>query len=713
VHATHEYLSTLSFVRVGARTYLSSTPSTWDSMGKKRQRQEFEEDINDPSVTAPQRNGSFSAVSTMADPIEAGADGSQSNKRDADALNDQGEWQVVGSSKKKKKKNKKGGTDDQTQSSNSRLRFNEQRDGAPVRIKDLQCLALYTLADGVAPTWVAVRDAKSIQQVLVLMVPGMDKSMLEDAAQKITDAAKEASIGNSANGLIEPVTPLDVLLQQNSKNEEQASSEPLSDYIIRVKAPGDSKTGRMHSPLQTMLISPEETKSNKGKRDAADIFHPVQTPLVQYIHTPEELVDAEYPVHPAIFTSSADAKLEHTRREAVGQSESGGWVDTLVTESAPRRRSENASHPVLEGYKVYALDCEMVLTTDDRYSLARISITDWDGKLIMDKLVVPDLPIKNYFTQYSGITEEKLKGVTARLKDIQKSLSELFDSSTILIGHSLESDFNALKMTHPFVVDTSMLYPHPRGLPLRSSLKFLSIKYLKREIQKGGADGHDSVEDARAVLDLVKLKCEKGPTYGTLDMNGESIFSRLERAGRKTAMVEYGTPERGFGRFATVKIGCQNDDEIVDGLKKATSKGDQGHAAAFTWARLRDMEAVRGWNKPGPAASTSEDAHTNGDGDVNSEAEHQVKVDTAALQTVDRLVEIYSTLEPSTLVIIFPGPGDMRELLRLQEMQRTYKREFKVKKWDELSVQWTDNEEQALRKAFNEARAGWALVCVK
>lgn len=685
-------------------------------MGQKRRRTEFESDLTERAKPSQEPNRTPSTMPEAADTVVPSTSdsglGSQSNKRDATALADQEGWQVVGSSKKKKKSKSQlvNGY------SGARLRFNAERGGAPVRIKDLQGLVLYTLADGVAPNWVAVRDAKGIQQVVVLMVPGMDKAMLEDAASKVRTATlNDNSSPKPSATQTEPLTPIEVMLRPAVS---QSSTESLTDYIIPIKAPGDPKSGRMHSPLQTMLISPEDKKFNNGGRDTADVFQPARTPLVAFVHSAEELVEADYPVHPALFTNSADAAIEHTRREETGQSKGGGWVDTPVKKATPVCASGDQSHPVTQGLDAYALDCEMVLTTDDRYSLARISVVDWHGKIVMDQLVVPDLPIKNYFTQFSGITEEKLKGVTTRLADIQKDLSELFGPSSILIGHSLESDFNALKMTHPFVVDTSMVYPHPRGLPLRSSLKFLSNKYLKREIQKGGAEGHDSVEDARAVLDLVKLKCEKGPTYGTLDMNGESVFSRLARAGRGTAIVEYGTPERGFGRFASVKIGCQDDDEIADGLIKATSKAAVGgHAAAFTFGRLRDMEAVRGWNKSkrdsaGSVSNTPPDKDkTDGDGD--GEAEHELLVKKTAAHTVERLVKVYENIDPSTLVIVYPGPGDMREVLRLQEMQRQYKREFKVKKWDELSVKWTDDEEQALRKAFNEARAGWALVCVK
>lgn len=50
---------------------------------------------------------------------------------------------------------------------------------------------------------------------------------------------------------------------------------------------------------------------------------------------------------------------------------------------------------------------------------------------------------------------------------------------------------------------------------------------------------------------------------------------------------------------------------------------------------------------------------------------------------------------------------------RLQAMQTQFKKEYKVKKWDQLSVKWTDTEEQALKKAVREARNGVAFMGVK
>ncbi len=46
-------------------------------------------------------------------------------------------------------------------------------------------------------------------------------------------------------------------------------------------------------------------------------------------------------------------------------------------------------------------------------------------------------------------------------------------------------------------------------------------------------------------------------------------------------------------------------------------------------------------------------------------------------------------------------------------MQMQFKKEYRIKKWDELSVQWTDTEEQALKRAVKEARNGIAFMGIK
>ena len=282
-----------------------------------------------------------------------------------------------------------------------------------------------------------------------------------------------------------------------------------------------------------------------------------------------------------------------------------------------------------------------------------------------------------------------------------------------------------MKMTHPSIVDTTILYPHPRGPPLKSSLKYLANKYLSREIQKGhGTAGHDSIEDARACLDLVKLKCEKGPTWGSGESSGEPIFKRLlrspkpgstvsaggaQREGRNGAMVDFGATEKSFGSTASYSIGCASDAEVVAGVRRAVLGDETGAeipsgGVDFTFARFRELEFLRGWSKV-YRSSTQRNGATRSD-----LTESQLA--TAVARVVGHIAAVKALLPPCSLFIVFSGAGDPRELLKLQEQYRTFKGEYAYKKWDELSVKWTDVEEQAMKKACIKARDGIGFVCM-
>lgn len=139
------------------------------------------------------------------------------------------------------------------------------------------------------------------------------------------------------------------------------------------------------------------------------------------------------------------------------------------------------------------------------------------------------------------------------------------------IERTCDSSCNSLhQLAHPWVIDTSVIYQHTRGPPYKASLKWLAGKWLNKEIQKpgkaGGVEtiGHNSEEDAKAAIELVKLKMEKGPTFGEFATDQESIFERLERAElpRTTCIVDHGNPGQWHGAKASVAIACTTDEEV-------------------------------------------------------------------------------------------------------------------------------------------------------
>jgi RNA exonuclease 1 len=588
------------------------------------------------------------------------------------------------------------------------LRIN-QNYRSDTKLKDLRDLGLYLLADEAAPRFCAVANSRLVSKVVAIMVPGLDEKLLRRVEKLYASSDDPAQPTNGHEGAVEFIDSSTNGIKTSIARDLVAQAQPNSDQplswlftnVLQVKAPGDTKMSKVHSPLQAMLLS---QSSDKSQQRNSNVHVAERTPIASFVHSTDELREAEFPIHPALFTSQLDAELEATRREKTGQSATNGWVDSAIEESKPE---VDPSHEdaVSQGLTIYSVDCEMVQTSDDVISLARVSIISYpDGKVVMDKYVKPDLPITNYFTQFSGITPELLENVTTTLRDVQEEILKLLTPSTVLIGHSLDSDLNALKMTHPFLIDTSIIYPHPRGLPLRSSLKYLTNKYLKREIQNAGANGHNSVEDAQVVLDLVKLKCEKGAKWGTIEANGEPIFRRLQRNGRTSAMIEYGTPERGYGKEATYSIGCQNDDDIVTGVLRGI-KGDAyfdfeipAGGVDFVWGRLRALEFARGWVSGGSlsAHNTKKDS-TAEDGEF--EEDDETKLVELARQTLDRVQQTYEALPPKSLLMVCSGTSDVRPVMQLQAQQAQYRKEFKVKKWDELSVKWTDTEEQALKRA--------------
>lgn len=92
------------------------------------------------------------------------------------------------------------------------------------------------------------------------------------------------------------------------------------------------------------------------------------------------------------------------------------------------------------------------LTSKGR-ELIRVSLVAEGGSCIMDELVKPDNKILDYLTSFSGITKKILNPITTKLQDVQQQLKMLLPPDAVLVGHSLDLDLRALKVSTRFRAD--------------------------------------------------------------------------------------------------------------------------------------------------------------------------------------------------------------------------------------------------------------------
>ena len=651
------------------------------------------------------------------------SDGSLKRPTPHDEDDGGGEWQTVKRPNKKAKKVPRPGK------SYPALTFSPNaRVHSKVNLNQLRDLVLYIFADGTGPQWINVSHRPHFRKMVAIMVPGLEEAMFKANVNYLTynDTA--------AQGERQTLTaPDDDYPRKLNKEDLPEALQPFADmfpHMWPIRTPGDEKHAKMHSPMAAFLTAPlskEKTSQKGGVKPAAEPhgWKNERTRITEFLASAEELAENGFVVHPALLPDGAREKFVVPE----------GWVMTNVDklEDGDVPESEIQDGSVTAGREILGLDCEMCMTGEKEFSLTRITILDWHGNAILDEFVKPDKPIIDYVTKYSGITEEMLRDVKTTLRDVQQKLLKIMHPRTILVGHSLESDTKAMQLSHPFIVDTSLLFPHPRGPPLKSSLKFLASKYLVRTIQNNDVAGHDSIEDAKTCLDLVKQKCEKGKLWGTSDSNGENLFRRLARsgttykaqggdaalggveAGKTSAAIDWGMPSKGMGAGATFQLGCKSDEEVTTSIIRAV-QGDAdgkeipGGGVDFVWARMRELETLQGWWNNNRAENSNSDG-----GPPTQDTAEEKPLEKALVKLSEHLTRVHEALPPCTGFIVFSGSGDPRDMARLQQMHNKWRKEYNTpgKKWDELSVQWTDAENQLLRQAVQKARSGIGFLTVK
>ncbi|KAI5958042.1 hypothetical protein KGF57_002850 [Candida theae] len=328
--------------------------------------------------------------------------------------------------------------------------------------------------------------------------------------------------------------------------------------------------------------------------------------------------------------------------------------------------------------RIFALDCEFCKASDI-HVLTRISLIDFDGNVVFDELVKPVEEITDYVTRYSGITKELLEDVNTSIEQIQHLFLETVFQEDILVGHSLESDLRVMKITHENIVDTAITYEHARGPPSKPSLRWLAKTFLGREIQAGedSGNGHSSIEDAKACLDLVKLKIQEGKCFGT-NVGEVSIFEKLKDV--KTLLSTYSS--------------VTNDDAVVETVLEAESH-PPGPGLAIL--ELKDLQYNLKWDTPSPTY----------DGVLD------YNVAEACNRTNSRLESIYNSLPENTLFILISQSSDPTMMQKLRKIRGNFQRLERQGSGVSAEESWDINKSDQLVAETAKARESLMFIKIK
>ncbi|CAM9569647.1 unnamed protein product, partial [Chrysoparadoxa australica] len=307
--------------------------------------------------------------------------------------------------------------------------------------------------------------------------------------------------------------------------------------------------------------------------------------------------------------------------------------------------------------------------TVEGLEIARVTLIDATKQVLLDELVLPKNKIVDYLTQWSGVTAASLESVTTRLSQVQVALLRLIPADALLVGHSLENDLRHLKICHHRCIDTTVLYPSRRP-GRKNALRVLAKQFLNRSIQDSTA-GHDSLQDAKASLDLAQKKVQRGPDYGMRGVK-RNLLDTLGRKGVECVLVG-------------VHEDCTTHSSVTTSL---VVKNTPAQIVASAGAQMKQVcEGGKGGSRRFVIISLALD------------------MEAGVAEARDVLSKLKASAPPGVLLTLALQGGNLDECSRLLQQKKAC--------CDVRAVSnWTDDLQEALQAELSKAMQGCVLVTV-
>jgi len=373
-----------------------------------------------------------------------------------------------------------------------------QKNQSNTSITDIRNVLFWMLSDtqGSIPKWCIIKNKHLVESVSVVVTPFLDRMTLFEFAGNSAGVQKDLpffshcirgsmipmnSVGFHRYPAICPV--LSTFLSTPLSNKAPKWVDKLSDDE---EVPNETDDG-YHPKIAEFLMTEDMRRANRMPEPLANGFAP-----------------------PGFITTLGK------KTRVVLEGEHPEDVPPMMFNERDLKRIE--SDP---DYKnLIAVDCEMVDTCAGK-ELARVSLVDYNGRVLYDSIVLPENEIEDYLTQYSGITRKMMMECKKTFREAQKDILKFLDEESILVGHAIDNDLRCMKLIHNRIIDTSDIFPHPNGHPSKHSLVFLLQRVIRASLDREG--GHDSVDDARATLRVALKKLARGHDYSPMGLNSSKL----------------------------------------------------------------------------------------------------------------------------------------------------------------------------------------------